>query len=447
MYRVSKSLNHFALALIAGGVAAMLWNNLAPASYVAFVEYRLADSFPIGLPDPTDGNPFDRILTLGYALGEGLIAFYFLIMAKELWEALILPGGALHGRRAVAPLAVATGAALGAVGAYLLIGAWLNDPILPGPAIGWTMPIGGDVVLAFALGRAALGPRHPALRFVLLVVLVDDLIALALTTAVYPMDQIHLGWLVLAVTVGMVAYGLLNWMPQYLDRDQPLRPAGRALARLGVWPWLVAGILSWFATQEAGLLPALGLLPIVPSIPHTDHAFGVFAEAEEHLGDMFNRIAQLLHWPLMVILFAFALTQAGAPLWSFHATSIMVAGALIVGKPLGVFVAGVALKGIPGLSLPAGLRRRDMPAIGLLSSLGFTAPLVALDSALPDGTPQEAARLGLWITLLVAPVALALMSRLVAPPPGPEPESGKGGPGAPRTHSQIGGHAGPRAQH
>ncbi len=44
----------------------------------------------------------------------------------------------------------------------------------------------------------------------------------------------------------------------------------------------VAGALSWYGFQQAGIHPALGLLPIIPAIPHADVEFGVFAEEEKN---------------------------------------------------------------------------------------------------------------------------------------------------------------------
>ena len=41
----------------------------------------------------------------------------------------------------------------------------------------------------------------------------------------------------------------------------------------------LGGCISWYGFMKAGLHPALGLLPIVPAIPHADRAFGFFDAA------------------------------------------------------------------------------------------------------------------------------------------------------------------------
>ena len=47
-----------------------------------------------------------------------------------------------------------------------------------------------------------------------------------------------------------------------------------------LWPYAVAGLVSWIGVALAGLPPELGLLPLLPAIPHADRSFGLFAEAD-----------------------------------------------------------------------------------------------------------------------------------------------------------------------
>ena len=62
--------------------------------------------------------------------------------------------------------------------------------------------------------------------------------------------------------------------------------------------------------------------------------------------------------------------------------------------------------------MPAGLGLRDMLLLALLTGMGFTVPVLALDTALPGGGMAEAARLGLAISLLAGLAAFGL-SRLM----------------------------------
>jgi len=158
---------------------------------------------------------------------------------------------------------------------------------------------------------------------------------------------------------------------------------------------------------------ALGLLPVIPAIPHADRAFGLFAEAELLLHDPLNRLAHLLVRPLAVVLFLFGLTRGGIDLAAFAPTTLTVLAALWIGKPLGLLLGALSVAWLLRLPLPAGIRIRDLVLIAAISGMGFTAPLLTLDTALPGGAMTEAARLGLALSLLAWPAAL-LLARLTS---------------------------------
>ena len=201
---------------------------------------------------------------------------------------------------------------------------------------------------------------------------------------------------------------LCNALPRWLDRGKILRPASRFVRRLSLLPYAVAGAISWYGVQQSGLSPALGLLPILPVIPHTDHAFGLFAEAETLLSDLLNRMARLLVLPVAMVLFLFALTHTGASLQEADVLSLVVLAALLIGKPLGI-LAGARIARALRFALPPGVRLRHMPVIGLLAALGLTVPVFATETALPDGLLQDGAPIGLIATLVLVPLFLALM--------------------------------------
>jgi len=46
--------------------------------------------------------------------------------------------------------------------------------------------------------------------------------------------------------------------------------------------------------------------------------------------------------------------------------------------------------------------------VALVAGMGFTVPALSLESALPGGGMAEAARLGLALSLLAGPLAIAL---------------------------------------
>lgn len=408
MYRVSPFLRNYAGLLLAGAGLATAWVNLAPDSYFDFIETFL---FEITLPGRDAPVPF----TLARLVGEGLMSFFLLFVGKELWEAMVLERGTLRGQRAVLPLSMAAGGVLGAVAVYLALHLAFETAEESMPGSGWAIPAASDVVLAYAAGMAVFGAGHPALRILLLMTIADDIVGLILLGISGAGDGLRPAWLILTAAAVAVAFVLFNWLPRRLDRGNQLRPwSSLVRRRLSVWPYLAAGVLSWIGVAASGLPPALGLLPIIPAIPHADRAFGLFAEAEEMLGDTLNRLKHLLVRPVAAVLFLFGLTHGAFDLAALAPTTLIVLGALIIGKPLGV-TAGAALATAAGFLRPAGLTLRDIGLIGLIAAVGFTVPLLGLTAALPGGAMAEGARLGLGLSLLAVPLAL-LIARLPTKP-------------------------------
>jgi NhaA family Na+:H+ antiporter len=77
-----------------------------------------------------------------------------------------------------------------------------------------------------------------------------------------------------------------------------------------------------------------------------------------------------------------------------------------------MLVLGLGLAALLGLRLPHGITLRDVILIALLMGTAFTVPVLSLDTALPGGAMQEAARLGLALSLLAGPFTLLVVRRL-----------------------------------
>jgi NhaA family Na+:H+ antiporter len=397
MYRVSPFVRRFAWALLGGAGLATAWVNLSPATYYDTMEFRLLD-----LPLPGWIAAEAAIVTPMTVASELLMAFFMFFVGKELWEALILDRGALAGRRAFLPAGAVIGALLGAVIVWVLhSAAVITDEWVPFGA-GWPLPIGSDIVVGFVVGRMVFGAGHPALHLLLLLTIASNILGILILGLAYPVAGLQLLWLILPAAASVGVWYLFG-----------RRPTGAATERekrrgMALWPYAVAGAISWLGTVEAGLPGALGLLPIIPAIPHADRAFGLFAEAEEFLHDPLNRLAHLLVKPLSVVLFLFGLTRGGIDLAAFAPTTLTVLAAMWIGKPLGLFAGALLAARLFNLPMPAGVRIRDLALVAVISGIGFTAPVLGLDSTLPGGAMAEAARLGLALSLLAWPFALVL---------------------------------------
>jgi Na+:H+ antiporter, NhaA family len=398
MYRVSPFVSHFAISLILGVVLATLWVNIGSDSYYDFIEWRL---FDLTMPDWI--SPITASITPASLTSHVLMPFFMFFVGKELWEAVTLERGALSGVQALVPLGGAIGALLGAALLWVATGAMIEVAEEASFGVGWQVPLGSDVVLCYLFGRRLFGAGHPALHLLLLVTISCDFIGLFLLGLSYPRGGLlSLAWLSLplfACTTVWLLFGRFG---------RPHIPERQRQRAMQLWPYALAGLLSYLGIAAAGLPPALGFLPVIPTIPSAVRAFGLFAEAEQLLNDPLNRLTHLMTRPLAAVLFFFGLTRGGIDLGAFAPTTITVLAAFWIGKPLG-FLAGCGLTAKAlGRRLPAGLAPRDLLVVALLLGVGFTVPVLAIDTSLPGGAMAEAARLGIGLSIAFGAIAFAL---------------------------------------
>lgn len=404
MYRVWTYVSTYSLLLIAGAVIALVWANIDPASYHNVIDMVLIDNFVIGHPHGEGGDTV-RTLTLHYLINDVLMAFFFAIAGKEVWEAIALESGSLRGRRALTPLIATAGGMLGPVAVYLGLAAVLG--VFEATSRGWAIPTATDIAFSYLIGRIIFGAGHPAIRFLLLLAIADDAAGLIILAVFYPTGDLAPAWLLLSLAAAVGVFVLFNWLPRRLDRGNQLRPVStRVRKRLSFWPYLIAGAASWYAFQQAGIHPALGLLPIVPTIPHADRGFGVFADAERYLTDLLNVIEHALKVPVQIVLFFFGLANAGVEFSAISEPTWLVLAGLIVGKPVGIFLFGWIAAVALGLGLPKGMALRDLLVVGFVAAIGFTVSLFVASVAFPAGPVQDAAKMGALLSFAAAFLAI-----------------------------------------
>jgi len=414
MYRIWNFVTTYSVLLVAGAVLALIWANTFPHSYHDFVEFVLADDFIIGHAHYDEHGKVHRTLTLHYLVNDVLMAFFFAIAAKEVWEAVILRNGSLRGRKAATPLFATVGGMLGPIAVYLGLAALLGSDTYDAVQRGWAIPTATDIAFSYVVGRIVFGAGRPAVRFLLLLAIADDAAGLLILAVFYPSGEVIPQWLLLSFGAAASAYLLFNWLPRYLDRgDQLRRRSSWTRERLSFWPYAFAGVLSWYGFQQSGLHPALGLLPIVPAIPHADRAFGIFSEAEVHLRDLLNHIEHLLKYPVEVILFFFGLLNAGVEFSVISAPTWLVLVGLLIGKPIGIALFGWFAAYPLKLGLPRNMRTSDLFVIGIIAAIGFTVSLfiaaVAFDGSvvLEGMSVQGAAKMGALLSFFAAFLAIA----------------------------------------
>ena len=386
-YRVWGFIQEYSLLLVTGAFGALLWANVDYESYHHLVEVVLIDHSPIG--HLHDGH---RTLTLHYLINDVLMAFFFAMAGKEVWEAIILKNGSLRGRKALTPLIATAGGMLGPIGVYL-VGAFLlgKFAIL---ANGWAIPTATDIAFSYLVARIVFGARHPAVGFLLLLAIADDAAGLIILAVFYPQGDLAPEWLLLSVGAAFAVYVLANRLPRMLDGTNEARPYTHFAEKLGFWPYLIAGCASWYGFQQAGVHPALGLLPIVVTIPHADITFGMFDSAKLDQHDLLNDIEHKMKLPVEFILLLFGFANAGVEFSAMGEATWLVLAGLIIGKPVGIFIMGWLAAGPLRLGLPEGMKLNHLIVIGFIAAIGFTVSLFISAVAFAPGDVQDAAKMG-----------------------------------------------------
>ncbi|HET9068223.1 MAG TPA: Na+/H+ antiporter NhaA, partial [Amaricoccus sp.] len=235
MYRVWRFVSEFSLLLILGALAGLVWANLDPTSYHAFVDRVIFEGGPVGqLHAGADGQA-TRTLTLHFLVNDMLMALFFALAGKEVWEAVALEGGALRGRKAMTPLIATAGGMLGPAAVYLAGAAALGS--FATLAHGWAIPTATDIAFSYLVGRMVFGAGHPAVMFLLLLAIADDAGGLAILAVFYPQGELAPAWLLLSLGAAVGVWFFARWLPRRLDRHRQDRPFSTFVRRrLDFWP-------------------------------------------------------------------------------------------------------------------------------------------------------------------------------------------------------------------
>jgi Na+/H+ antiporter NhaA len=392
-----------AVVLLAGALAALAWANASPSSYRSFWSTELSLRLG-GMAVAQD---------LRHWLNDGLMGFFFFVVGLEARRELDM--GELRERRRVAlPVLAAAGGMVVPVLIFLAINA--GSPTRSG----WGAAMSTDT--AFALGVLALVARGFPQRlrvFLLTVVVVDDLVALAVIAVAYT-ERLSLGALAAAVALFVLLLGA---------RQLGIRHGA---------VYAAFGIALWLAVYESGIDPiivglVMGLLTYAHPAARIDleRATQLFRSFREQptpelarsarLGlesaiSPNERLQQLLHpWTSYAIVPAFALANAGIAIdldfLSRAARSPVTLGivaAYVAGKPLGIVGASLVASRprLAGLRPPVGWG--SLAGVGTAAGVGFTVSL--LIASLAFGGPRlEEAKLG----VLAAAAGATLVSFVV----------------------------------
>ncbi len=401
MKKTIQALQEFSIPLIAGVILAMLWANIGPTSYSAFIYTplhlmgSLLDHMPLTTADDYSG--WEHYLTLPFLVNDIFMALFFGIAAKEITEA-CLPNGALNPlSKAINPLFGTIGGVVGPIGVFLGLNAvagrpeWIN---------GWGIPTATDIALAWLVIRTLFGARHPAVSFLLLLAVADDAIGLGIIAIGYP-DPAHptqwanLIWCVpgMAFAYGLRRADVRNWVPYIL----------------------IGGTFSWWGLYSAHLHPALALVFIVPFLPGPKRDLGMFVDEEDdHVAPHQSPLENFEHSLKLFVdfgLFFFALVNAGVSFGEVNGLSWLVVTALILGKVVGIYGLSSLAERL-GFPLPAGMTHKHLLVTSCVAGLGLTVALFVCGQAFVDPSLQAAAKMGAVFSVAAAAIAFALKAVL-----------------------------------
>jgi Na+:H+ antiporter, NhaA family len=376
--RIAKYLIDNSLLLVIGAAAAMLWANVDADGYRAFTHFELW---------PRAGKMFD----LQSIINEVLMAFFFALAGREIWEAM-LPGGSLRDLRHAATPLLATAGGMAGPAVFYLLSAWIAGEF-SALARGWAIPCATDIAFSYMVAKLIFGKAHPAIPFLLLLAIADDFGGLMILAVFYTSGQVRLMWLLLAACG--VAVGFLF---------------KRRGFRSFWWYVIIPGTLSWIGFALAGLRPGLALLAIIPTMPHI--TAGEAGARWMPAGGTLGRFGRWWRTPVEVILCLFGLVNAGVEWTAIGTATHIVLAALVFGKAAGVWLCGMLGARWLRLGLPEGLDSRGLLVLAFTAGIGFTVALYVTKVAFPEGAIQSAAQMGA-LGSFAAAVPAILLARLL----------------------------------
>ncbi len=350
-------------------------------------------------------------------VNDGLMAFFFFVAGLELRRELDM--GELRERRRVAtPVLAAIGGM--AVPALIYVAFNAGESTLRG----WGIPMGTDT--AFALGVLALvgGRWAPSVRtFLLTLVIVDDVTALAVVAVAYPQDlsieALGVAGALFGVVLVMRRAGVRHGVPYFLVGS-------------GLWLAMIAsGVHATLAGTALGLL-ATAHPPSRTDLERAGARWRLFREepTPEYARSASRSVAlaispneRLQHlftpWTSYVIVPLFALANAGVELdsdvlaraASSRVTVGIVVG-LVVGKLVGITAATWVLTRRRLGRLPLTLPWPPLVGAATVAGIGFTVALLIADISF-DGQELQDAKLGILAASLLASVLAWLVFRAI----------------------------------
>jgi NhaA family Na+:H+ antiporter len=399
------------VAILAMVVANSYWSSY----YVDFLDYPISLKFGDFNIFSHEGKP----LTMAMFINDCLMAIFFFHVGLEVKRE-ILVGELSSVRKASLPIVAAVGGMLVPVAIYLLFNR--AAPYSSGAAI----PMATDI--AFSLGvLSLLGKRVPlGLKIFLTTFAVADDIGGILVIALFYTHELHFAYLLGAL--GLVAFlGVLSYL-------------GVKRKRI----YIITGIVVWYLILQSGIhstiagvlmaftIPSKPRILIGKYIRQIKESAGAFSQGkyesesiiltENQIHELRNiqfvskrvisplqfmedRLHGLVNY-FILPLFAFSnagiVLSAGGSLFSM--VTFGVALGLIVGKPVGIFIASWLAVKLKFVSLPKSVSWHSIFGVACLGGIGFTVSLFITNLSFGSIHPEllNQAKLGIILGTIIS---------------------------------------------
>ncbi len=373
------------IILLSAGIAALLWAN-SPWKDA----YVLLRDYPVGFQ--AGGRSVERSVL--WLINDGLMVIFFFVIGLEIRRE-IHHGELSQLRRAILPVAAALGGMVAPALVFLFVAA-------THVRAGWAIPTATDI--AFALGvMSLLGKRvPPALRILLLALaVIDDLGAIIIIGLFY-----STGFELSGIAAAALGIALILVMKKAGVRQKLF--------------YIPAGVVVWAGIYVAGVHPTIAGVLIGFLTP-------VSAPHGESISPAETLIERLHPWVAFFIMPVFALANAGVTIGQIDfadASASAATGAflgLLLGKPMGVVLAGFAVLRLGLATLPRGITARHIVILGVIAGIGFTMSLFIAGLAFSTPGLLDTAKLGVLAgSALSAILGVVLGLLFLRPLPAPD---------------------------
>jgi NhaA family Na+:H+ antiporter len=365
-----------ALLVLCAGVSMLLANSGFAKNWLDFWNTELNPHLP-GL----------HAHSITHWINDGLMTIFFLLVGLEIERELLV--GELSDRRtALLPVIAAIGGMLAPAMVFLTVN--VNHPEM---WRGAGIPTATDIAFAMAI-MSALGNRVPASLKVFLTALaiMDDLGAV-LVIAIFYGQGLHWIWLM----ASFVIFGILL----------ACKRGGIKTLRF----YLPMGVILWYSMMQSGIHATISGVLLAFAIP--------FGKQEEDVSSS-SYLMDKLHEPVAwFILPLFALANTAIPISSDTLSSITgtlplgIAAGLVLGKPMGIYLASVLSVKMKVAQLPSGSSFKHILGAGLLGGIGFTMAIFVANLAFDDAASIEMSKLAVLISSVIAAIVGYIFLRII----------------------------------